>query len=99
MGYASFRVFDEGDGFSGRAAFPIIMYIIQLIVNLTWTPVFFYFHLIGLATLHILAVLILLTITGVLFYRIDKLAGILFIPYFGWVAFASYLMITIWRLN
>ncbi|KAG5678540.1 hypothetical protein PVAND_008207 [Polypedilum vanderplanki] len=84
MGYASFRVYDEGEGFKGQARFPIIMYIIQLIVNLTWTPVFFYYHLIGAATIHIFAVLVTLIITGILFYRIDKTAGILFIPYFAW---------------
>jgi benzodiazapine receptor len=99
MGYASFRVYDEGDGFRGAARWPIIIYLVHLVINLTWTPVFFYYHLLGAATIHILCVLVSLSITAVLFYRIDKLAGYLFIPYFAWVAFASYLCFTIWHLN
>ncbi|CAG9799576.1 unnamed protein product [Chironomus riparius] len=99
MGYASFRVYDEGDGFSGRARNPIILYIIHLIINLSWTPVFFYYHLIGAATIHIIILWVIIIINGLLFYRIDKVAGILFIPYAAWVTFASYLCFTIWRLN
>jgi len=99
MGYASFRVYEEGDGFSGRARNPIIVYIIHLIINLSWTPVFFYYHLIGAATIHIIILWVILIINGLLFYRIDKVAGILFIPYAAWVTFASYLCFTIWRLN
>jgi benzodiazapine receptor len=99
MGYASFRVYDEGDGFKGRARWPLIMYIIQLLVNQTWSAVYFYYHLIGVATIQILVLFVLLSITGVLFYRIDKTAGILYIPYFSWIAFASCLCFRIWQLN
>ena len=37
MGYASFRVWDEGYGFSGVAKIPLMIYIIQLLINGTWT--------------------------------------------------------------
>lgn len=99
MGYASFRVWDEGDGFSGRARIPMIVYIIHLIINLTWTIVFFHFHQIGLATIHIFILWIFILITTLLFYQIDKIAAYLMIPYILWVTFASILTFTIWRLN
>lgn len=37
--------------------------------------------------------------TGVAFYKIDKLAGLIFIPYLAWLSFASYLNYTYYRLN
>lgn len=99
MGYASFRVWDEGDGFAGRARLALIIYIIHLAINFTWTPVFFYFHAIGLALIHILILWLMIIVTGVLFYKIDKVAGYLMVPYFLWVSFASFLTFSIWRLN
>lgn len=37
--------------------------------------------------------------TGVSFFNIDKLAGMIFVPYMAWLAFASYLNYSIYRLN
>lgn len=118
MGYASFRVWSEGSGFSGAARIPLIFYIIQLMLNATWTwvicfasceifslfvfvfsQVFFGYHLLGLALIHILVLLAFIITTGLSFYRIDRLAGWLFVPYVAWVSFASFLTFTIWRLN
>lgn len=99
MGYASFRVYDSGKGFGGIAKIPLILYIVQLLVNLTWTQVFFGFHLLGAATIHILILLVLIIFTGIAFYRVDRLAGILIAPYAAWVSFASVLCFTIWRMN
>jgi translocator protein len=99
MGYASFRVWDIGNGFSGIAKIPLIFYIVQLLVNWTWTQVFFGFHLLGAATIHIFVLLMLIYVTGILFYRVDRLAGYLIIPYAAWVSFASVLCFNIWRMN
>lgn len=99
MGYASFRVWDEGDGLSGKARFPITIYIVHLIINFSWTPVFFYFHAIGFALIHILILWLMIILTGILFYKVDKVAGYLIIPYFLWVSFATFLTLTIWQLN
>lgn len=37
--------------------------------------------------------------TGVSFFNINKLAGMIFVPYLAWLAFASYLNYSIYRLN
>lgn len=99
MGYASYRVWYFGSGFTGAAKIPLIIYIAQLVINWTWTQVFFNLHLIGTATIHILVLLVLIIATGVTFFKVDRLAGLLIIPYAAWVSFASCLCFTIWRLN
>jgi len=75
------------------------VYFIQLILNLGWSFLFFYDHLIGAALIEIVALLMVILINGLMFYRIDKTAGLLFIPYFLWVSFATVLTYNIFILN
>lgn len=77
----------------------IAIYFIQLVLNLMWSFLFFYSHLIGAAFYEILALLLIIVVNGSMFYKIDKTAGLLFIPYFLWVSFATILTYSIFRLN
>jgi len=77
----------------------VAVYFIQLILNLGWSFLFFYDHLIGAALIEIVALLMVILINGLMFYRIDKTAGLLFIPYFLWVSFATVLTYNIFILN
>jgi tryptophan-rich sensory protein len=71
----------------------------QLVLNAFWSFVFFGLKspLAGLIEIAILAAAILLTIQK--FLGVSRTAGILLIPYFIWVAFASGLNLSIWYLN
>jgi tryptophan-rich sensory protein len=51
----------------------------------------------GLVVIAILWVLILITI--VKFWPINKTAAFLLVPYIGWVSIASYLNYSLWALN
>lgn len=77
----------------------VVIFIIQLCLNLVWSPVFFYYKKIFLA----LCISVLLTIAAgimiVHFYKESPLAGWLNIPYFVWLLFADYLNLHIWFLN
>jgi len=77
----------------------VAVYFIQLILNLAWSFLFFYNHLIGAALIEIVALLAVILINGIMFYKIDKIAGLLFIPYFLWVSFATFLTYNIFILN
>ena len=77
----------------------VILFSVQLLLNFSWTPVFFYFHNIKLAFIIILLLAILLVLTIVKFLEVSKLSGILLIPYFLWVIFAMYLNFEFMILN
>jgi len=98
MGIASYLVYSSGaDKKEVKSA--LSFYALQLVFNFFWTILFFRFELRGLAFLWIIALLILVIITTVKFYKINKTAGYLMIPYVLWVSFASVLNYAIWQLN
>ena len=66
-------------------------FILQLILNLSWTTIFFKMKKIKLAFLAIITILILTVITFYKFYKINKFGSYLLIPYILWLSFASYL--------
>lgn len=77
----------------------VALYLIQLILNLSWSFIFFYLHEIGFALAEIIMLLIAIIANAITFYKIDKVAGLLFIPYILWVSFATFLTYNIFILN
>lgn len=78
---------------------PIMIFFVQLILNVLWSIIFFGFHNISLALVDIMLLLIAILLTIITFWPISKTASILLIPYLLWVSFASCLNYTIFRLN
>jgi tryptophan-rich sensory protein len=74
-------------------------YAAQLALNLTWSFVFFGGRMIGAALIEIVLLLAAIGVNAVLFWRTDRLAGWLLVPYAAWVAFACILNFALWRLN
>ena len=68
-----------------------VFFIIQLILNLVWTPLFFGFHQIGTALVVLISMWIFITLTIRELKKLSKFAAYLFIPYLLWVTFATYL--------
>lgn len=85
-------------GAKGRGL-AIMLFLVQLALNLAWSPLFFAAHEIRLAFYLLLAILLLAGVTTLLFARIRAVAALLLIPYLAWLAFASYLAFEIVRMN
>lgn len=97
MGLALAIVLDAR-GAKGRGA-AVVLFLVQLAGNLTWSPLFFAAHKVNAALILIVAILLLATITTLLFGRIRSLAAWLMVPYLCWLGFASGLNYDIGRLN
>jgi tryptophan-rich sensory protein len=77
----------------------IALFAVGFAINLTWSPVFFRLHMIS-AALAIIAVMLLVAIaTTWSFWRVNRLAGWLMLPYLAWLCFAGALNIAILMLN
>lgn len=77
----------------------ITLFLIQFILNLAWSSLFFNFHLIGSALIEIIAMLLVILLMVLNFYKVNRIAGILQIPYLIWVSFATILNLYIYILN
>jgi len=75
------------------------LYLTQLILNWSWTPLFFGLHLTELSLVVLVAMDILVSMIIWLSYRQMRAVSFLMIPYLAWILFASYLNFYIWQYN
>ena len=79
---------------SGRTGRPI-----SSAASIFWSALFFSLHLILPALAEMALLWLLITVILILFWRRDRIAGLLFLPYLAWVSFALALNFAIWQLN
>lgn len=86
-------------GLHHRKKLILKLFILQLVLNLAWSFVFFQLHLLWSSAIWVglLAGLVLFLIRTLLPFR--RLAAALLIPYVLWLCFAFYLSLTIALLN
>ena len=72
---------------------------VQLVLNAVWSFLFFGLQSPFYALIEIGVLWIAITATMFVFYRINKTAMYLLIPYIVWVSFAAVLNYSIWILN
>ena len=85
MGVASYLALRRSSG-PARAA-TAVLYVVQLALNLAWTPVFVASPAAGLKVLW--AVLAAALLTSVAFARASWVAGALMMPYLAWLGYAA----------
>jgi tryptophan-rich sensory protein len=76
---------------AGGRGLAIGVFLVQLALNLGWSPLFFAAHRISGALILLGALDITVIATVVLFWRVRTLAGALLLPYLAWVVFATLL--------
>ncbi len=75
------------------------IYIAQIILNWSWTPLFFHYHLLGAASICLAAIIMLVTTLILKTYKDSPTAAILLVPYLLWLLFAMHLNFYIWQYN
>ncbi len=75
------------------------IYYSQLFVNALWSFFFFVFEWRLFAFFWILLLIALVILMIIEFYKKNKIAGLLQIPYLLWIIFASFLNLAIYLLN
>jgi tryptophan-rich sensory protein len=79
--------------------FAIVVFFGQMILNFFWSLIFFRWHLIGTALAEIILMWVMIATMIHLFKKLDKVAGIMNVPYLLWVTFASALNAAYFVLN
>ncbi|NKJ41021.1 MULTISPECIES: TspO/MBR family protein [unclassified Novosphingobium] len=77
----------------------VAAFVVQLLLNLSWSPVFFALHRMMIAQGIILAMIPLVALTIFLFWRVRPAAAWLLVPYLAWICFAAFLNFQFIQLN
>lgn len=77
----------------------LAIYFIHLLINASWSYVFFYYKQIFLASFIISIIIFFILYLMVLYSKYSKPSVLLMLPYFAWSTFALYLNSTIYILN
>ena len=77
----------------------ILIFATQLVLNVSWSVIFFGIHFASAAFFELLMLWFAILFLSVNFYRVSKIAALLLLPYILWVSFAGILNYFIWILN
>jgi tryptophan-rich sensory protein len=95
MGVAAWRAWKV----CGLNSTAMTLYAIQLALNLGWSAIFFGLHQIGAALAEIVVLWLAILATLIFFWRADRIAGALLVPYLAWTGFAAVLNEAFLKLN
>jgi len=77
----------------------LCLYLLQLVLNGLWMPVFFGLKMPLLAFCEIVLLWSAIILTILAFYRVSIAAALLLFPYIVWTSFAAVLNFSLWLLN
>ena len=97
MGVSGWRVWRRSASRATRGA--LALFGLQLFLNFAWSVLFFGFQRIDLALIDIVILFVAIVGNMIVFWRIERLATLLLVPYAAWVVFAIVLNVSIWLLN
>lgn len=97
MGISAARIYQSPP--SKMRSLGLNLFVVQLVVNFFWSPIFFNLQAFGFAFLWLLLLWGLVLWMILTFRKVDPLAAKLQIPYLLWLTFAAYLNLGVWYLN
>jgi len=97
MGVSAWLIWRDSVGCGRRTA--LLIFVTQLVLNGTWSFLFFGLRSPGWAALEIVLLWSSIVATMLAFARISRLAAGLLLPYLFWVSYAAALNVAIWNLN
>ncbi|WP_213980914.1 TspO/MBR family protein [Sphingomonas sp. dw_22] len=77
----------------------VALFVLQLVVSLAWSPVFFGLHQVTTALVILGVLLGLALVTTLLFARVRTGAALLMVPYLAGICYAAFLLYQIHTLN
>jgi benzodiazapine receptor len=95
IGVAAWLVWKTRD----RVAPAMVLFGVQLALNLAWSLLFFGARSPGLALIEVVFLWTSVLLTMLAFFGRQSTAGWLFVPYLAWVSFAAILNFAIWTMN
>ena len=98
MGVSFYMILVKRDIYANKKT-AFVWYFASLFLNFIWSPVFFSARQYLLAFVILVFLYVTVAVTAFLFYKIDKPAGLLQIPYIIWLTFAAYLNLGVFILN
>ena len=96
MGYGSYLMYESNDYHSDCC---LKIYAINLFVNMLWSPLFFGLGLRLFSFIWIIVLDLIVIYMIICFYKVNKKAAYLQIPYLIWCLFATYLNLAYYLLN
>jgi len=98
MGISSFLIWQEKEK-NEKAGRILKIYFLHFFLNALWSILFFGLKNILLGFLEIIILWLVIGYLLISFYKIKKIAALLWLPYFLWVSFATILNFAILKLN
>ena len=98
MAVSAFLVWQKGLA-NPLVKIALALYLLQLILNGLWTPLFFGAKLLLVAFCEIVVLWVAIVLTILSFARVSTPAAVLLLPYIVWTSFAAVLNFSIWLLN
>ena len=95
MAVAAWMVWNK----AGLTSLPMLVFLVQLFLNVIWSGLFFALRSPGLAFVDIVLLWCAILATIIEFLSVVPAASWLLVPYLIWVGFAAALNYSIWRLN
>lgn len=99
MAWAFWRVLAPRPSHAPQRRRAIVAFCVQMALNASWSWAFFATRSPAFGLVVIVALMVAISVTIALFWRLDKPAALILIPYWLWVAFATVLNAAIWHLN